>query len=432
MIGDIYAQYLKHPAISTDTRKIVPHSIFFCLKGENFDGNQFVQQALENGAEYVVTENASYTNHPQCFVVKDALETLQILATHHRLECHIPIIGITGTNGKTTTKELITAVLSKRFNTTATQGNLNNHIGVPLTLLSIHKDTEIAVVEMGANHLHEIAELCKMAYPNHGVVTNIGAAHLEGFKSFENILETKMGLYNAVIQESGTLFVNGKDLLLVKEGLTRIEEYKKKNDSNRAEIIYYAVDQPPFLNGTITEMDPFLKIKLFGQEFQTHLTGSYNLENILCAASIGRFFGVSDQQIIEALSNYSPSNHRSQIEKRGSNTIIADYYNANPTSMKAALDNFVQLKHPKKMAVIGDMFELGDFSAIEHEKIIELCKEYQIETYFIGTHFYPYDDGTHFYKSTQDFLPVYQELQLEDCMILVKGSRGVHLEGLFQ
>lgn len=429
MIGDIYSQFVKFPAISTDTRNIAPNSIFFCLKGEQFDGNQFVDQALENGAEFVVTENSSYTDHPKCFVVKNALETLQILATHHRLEFKIPIIGITGTNGKTTTKELITKVLSESFNVTSTKGNLNNHIGVPLTLLSITTETQIAVVEMGANHVGEISELCNMVYPTHGVLTNIGAAHLEGFKSFENILETKMGLYNAVIQENGTLFVNGKDLLLVKEALTRVENCKKKNPNKDTQIHYYGVDQIPFVNGTITEMNPNLKLTLFNQEVQTHLTGFYNLENILCAAAIGRYFNVPEDNVLKAIKGYIPSNQRSQVEKKGTNTIIADYYNANPTSMKAALDNFAQINHPQKIAIIGDMYELGDFSVIEHEKIIELCKEYQIDTYFIGTHFFELqNDNTHFYQSTQDFISAFRNLHFEEAMILVKGSRGVHLE----
>lgn len=433
MISDIYTEFLKNPIICTDTRKIVPNSIFFCLKGENYDGNQFVDQAFQMGAKCVVTEDSKYTDNPNCFVVKDSLETLQILATNHRLELKIPVIGITGTNGKTTTKELITAVLSQKYNVTATVGNLNNHIGVPLSLLSINEDTQIAVIEMGANHPNEIAELCKIAYPTHGVVTNIGAAHLEGFKTLENIIETKMGLYNSVIVENGVLFVNGKDLLLVKEAKSRIEDYQKKWGINNTQIQFYNVEQDPFVNAKVIEMNPYLTIDIFNQKLKTHLTGIYNLENILCAAAIGRYFDVSEDQIVKAISDYIPSNNRSQVEKMGNNTVIADYYNANPTSMKAALENFAHINHPNKMAIIGDMFELGDFSVIEHEKVIEMCNEYNIETYFIGTHFYELkNNSTHFFQSTQDFTTIFKNLPLSDTMILVKGSRGVHLEEIFK
>lgn len=433
MISDIYTEFLKNPFISTDTRKIVPNSIFFCLKGENYDGNQFVNQAFQMGAKCVVTENSRYTDNPNCFVVKDVLETLQILATNHRLELKIPVIGITGTNGKTTTKELITAVLSQKYKVTATVGNLNNHIGVPLSLLSINEDTEIAIIEMGANHPNEIAELCKIAYPTHGVITNIGSAHLEGFKTFENIIETKMGLYNSVIVENGILFVNGKDLLLVKEAKTRIEEFQKKWGANNAKIQFFNVQQDPFINGKVIDINPYLTLEIFNRVLKTHLTGIYNLENILCAAAIGKYFDVSEEQILKAIEDYIPSNNRSQVVKIGNNTIIADYYNANPTSMKAALDNFAGIKHKNKIAVIGDMFELGDFSVMEHEKVIELCKEYKIETYFIGTHFFDLkNDSTHFFQSTQDFIPTFKNLQLNETMILVKGSRGVHLEDIFK
>lgn len=433
MISEIYSQFLNYPVISTDTRKIIPDSIFFCLKGEQFDGNLFVNQALELGAKFVVTENSSFTDHPQCFVVKNALETLQILATHHRLELNIPIIGITGTNGKTTTKELITKVLSQKYKVQSTVGNLNNHIGVPLTILSISKEHQIAVVEMGANHLNEISELCTIAYPTHGVVTNIGNAHLEGFKSYENIVETKMGLYDAVIHENGVLFVNGKDLLLVKEAKTRIESSFKKTGHNNTQIQFYGVDQDPFINGSVTSIDPYLTIQILDHQIKTQITGAYNLDNILCAASIGRFFGVSDTQIMDAIQSYAPNNQRSQVKMIGNNTIIADYYNANPTSMKAAIENFMMITSSEKVAILGDMFELGDFSMDEHEKMINLCKEYQIETYFIGNQFYKFkNDSSYFYESVEQFKLVFETFQWKQKTILVKGSRGVHLEKLFE
>jgi len=433
MISEIYSQFLNYPVISTDTRKIIPDSIFFCLKGEQFDGNLFVNQALELGAKFVVTENSSFTDHPQCFVVKNVLETLQILATNHRLELKIPVIGITGTNGKTTTKELITKVLSQKYKVQSTVGNLNNHIGVPLTILSITKEHEIAIVEMGANHVNEISELCTIAYPTHGVVTNIGNAHLEGFKSYENIVETKMGLYDSVIHDNGVLFVNGKDLLLVKEAKSRIETSFKKIGYNNTQIQFYGVDQDPFINGSVSAIDPYLSILMFDQNIKTQITGAYNLDNILCAAAVGRFFGVSDTQISEAIKSYSLNNQRSQVKILGNNTIIADYYNANPTSMKAAIENFMMINASEKVAVLGDMFELGDFSSDEHEKIVNLCNECHLETYFIGNHFYSFkNDPTHFYESVEQFKSVFETLQWNQKTILVKGSRGVHLEKLFE
>lgn len=431
MISTIYSKFLEFPNISTDTRAIQPNSIFFCLKGENYDGNQFVNQALEQGAQYVVTDNSAFTDHPQCFVVKDVLETLQVLATSHRLEMKIPFIGITGTNGKTTTKELINAVLSQKFITKCTKGNLNNHIGVPLTLLSVNKNDQMAIIEMGANHLGEIADLCKMAYPTHGVVTNIGHAHLEGFGSFQNIITTKMGLYDAIIQDGGTLFINAKDTLLTQEADQRYQRTIQKNGNANARFIYYGIDKDTEVNGSIVSMNPYLTISLFGKEVPTHLTGVYNLDNILCAAAIGRFFGVTEMQICEAISAYNPTNSRSQVRLSGSNTIIADYYNANPTSMKAAIDNFALIEHLHKVAILGDMFELGDISKQEHQQIIDLCKSLHIETLFVGTHFMQLmSDNAHFFPSTKELNEYLLKYPIENKMVLIKGSRGVHLENL--
>ena len=431
MISTIYSKFLEFPTICTDTRAIQPNSIFFCLKGDNYDGNQFVNQALEQGAQYVVTENLAFTDHPQCFVVKDVLETLQVLATSHRLEMKIPFIGITGTNGKTTTKELINAVLSQKFVTKCTKGNLNNHIGVPLTLLSVTKNDQMAIIEMGANHLGEIADLCKISYPTHGVVTNIGQAHLEGFGSFQNIITTKMGLYDAIIQDGGTLFINAKDQLLTQEADLRFQKNIQKQGASNSRFIYYGIDKDTTVNGYVVSMNPYLTINLFGTEVLTHLTGVYNLDNILCAAAIGRFFGVTEEQICEAISNYLPNNSRSQVRLSGSNTIIADYYNANPTSMKAAIDNFALIEHQNKIAILGDMFELGELSKIEHQNIINLCKSYNMKTFFVGTHFMQLmSENAYFFPTTKELNEFILKNPIEESMVLIKGSRGVHLENL--
>jgi len=340
-IEELYKKFVQFPFICTDTRKITPNSLFFCLKGENFDGNLFVTEALEKGAEYVITEGRRERGERRKeIVVDDVLKTLQQLAHHHRRQLQIPIIGITGTNGKTTTKELFAAVLSKKYKTAYTQGNLNNHIGVPLTLLSIKKEDEIAIIEMGANHSGEIEELCKIAQPDYGLITNIGKAHLEGFGSVENVIETKTALYRA----AQVLFVNAEDGVLREKGEKEKGEISPSNFegvseglgslSQKSKIILYG--KTTNINGHIIEMNPYLVIELFGRKIQTHLTGNYNLPNILGAAAIGRYFGVPDQDICDAIAEYQPQNHRSQIIKSETNTIIADYYNANPTSMQAA------------------------------------------------------------------------------------------------
>ena len=369
-IENIYAKYLAHPQICTDTRNIIPDSIFVCLKGERFDGNQFALSALEQGASFVITENAALAENPRCIVVENSLAILQQLAAHHRQQLNIPIIGITGTNGKTTTKELVSAVLAQKFRTAFTKGNLNNHIGVPLTLLSIKPSDEMAIVEMGANHPGEIADLCAIARPTYGLITNVGKAHIEGFGSEAEIVHTKKALYRSVIADNGTLFVNVNDQKL-RDGL----DYGK--------VVYYAEGG----EGNIVNMSPYLRIRVAGREVDTHLTGSYNIYNFLAAAAVGHYFGVSDEQIADALGQYVPSNHRSQVNKIGTNVIISDYYNANPTSMEAAVRNLAQLQHPHKLAILGDMRELGPVSREEHQKIIRLCATLHLDALFVGSEF---------------------------------------------
>lgn len=411
-IENIYAKYLSHPQICTDTRNIIPDSIFVCLKGERFDGNQFALQSLEQGAAFVITENRALADNPRCIVVENSLETLQQLAAHHRQQLAIPVIGITGTNGKTTTKELVSTVLAKKFRTAYTKGNLNNHIGVPLTLLSIKPSDEIAIVEMGANHPGEIEFLCNIARPEFGLITNVGKAHIEGFGSEAEIINTKKALYRSVIRDHGTLFVNINDQKL-RDGL----DYDK--------VVYYAEGGEE----NIVNMSPYLRIHVAGHEVDTHLTGSYNIYNFLAAAAVGHYFGVSDEQIAEALGEYEPSNHRSQVNKIGTNVIISDYYNANPTSMEAAVRNLAQLQHPHKLAILGDMRELGHVSREEHLKIIQLCDTLHLDAIFVGAEFSAHQPE-HCYPDADKLNEALKAQPISDSLILVKGSNSMHLDKL--
>ena len=411
-IEHIYAQYLSHPQICTDTRNIIPDSIFVCLKGERFDGNQFALTALEQGAACVITENRALADNPRCIVVENSLETLQQLAAHHRQQLTIPVLGITGTNGKTTTKELVSTVLAQKYRTAYTKGNLNNHIGVPLTLLSIKPSDEIAIVEMGANHPGEIADLCAIARPTYGLITNVGKAHIEGFGSEAEIVHTKKALYRSVINNQGTLFVNINDQKL-RDGL----DYDK--------VVYYAEGG----EDNIVSMSPYLHIRVAGLEVDTHLTGSYNIYNFLAAAAVGHFFGVSDEHIAEALSQYEPSNHRSQVNKIGTNVIISDYYNANPTSMEAAVRNLAKLDHPRKLAILGDMRELGPISREEHLKIIQLCETLHLNAIFVGSEFSAHQPEYR-YPDADALNEALKAQPITDSLILIKGSNSMHLDKL--
>lgn len=411
-IEHIYAQYLSHPQICTDTRNIIPDSIFVCLKGERFDGNQFALTALEQGAACVITENRALADNPRCIVVENSPETLQQLAAHHRQQLTIPVLGITGTNGKTTTKELVSTVLAQKYRTAYTKGNLNNHIGVPLTLLSIKPSDEIAIVEMGANHPGEIADLCAIARPTYGLITNVGKAHIEGFGSEAEIVHTKKALYRSVINNQGTLFVNINDQKL-RDGL----DYDK--------VVYYAEGG----EDNIVSMSPYLHIRVAGLEVDTHLTGSYNIYNFLAAAAVGHFFGVSDEHIAEALSQYEPSNHRSQVNKIGTNVIISDYYNANPTSMEAAVRNLAKLDHPRKLAILGDMRELGPISREEHLKIIQLCETLHLNAIFVGSEFSAHQPEYR-YPDADALNEALKAQPITDSLILIKGSNSMHLDKL--
>jgi UDP-N-acetylmuramoyl-tripeptide--D-alanyl-D-alanine ligase len=419
-IEELYQCFLQCTTVSTDTRKIENNSLFVALKGDNFDANTFAQEALEKGASFAIIDNKQYyTNKDKMILVSDSLKTLQELAKYHRQQLGLPIISLTGSNGKTTTKELINVVLSKKYNTKATIGNLNNHIGVPLTLLSFNENTDIGIVEMGANHQKEIELLCSIAEPDYGYITNFGKAHLEGFGGIEGVITAKSELYNYLEENKKMVFVNLDD-----------EIQKNKTD----QITRYTFSQKEKSDVKIDSVsaNPMVKIGVNDLEIQSHLIGLYNANNINAAITIGKFFNISDIEIKKAIENYIPTNNRSQLIEKNSNTIILDAYNANPSSMSAAILNLIQLEGKQKIAVLGDMFELGNESLIEHKKIIELLQnETQIETYFVGHDFFANKlDATnlHFFETYDEFAKVFKEIGMTSKTILIKGSRGMALE----
>ena len=411
-IEELYKLYCTSYLVDTDTRKIRKGSIYFALKGENFNGNKFAIEALTNGANYAVIDEQEFNTHPKTILVKNVLETLQKLANFHRKKLNIPIISLTGSNGKTTTKELINAVLSQKFKTTATIGNLNNHIGVPLTLLSMTPTTEIGIVEMGANHLKEIKFLCGISEPNFGYITNFGKAHLEGFGSVEGIIKGKSELYNFLRNTNGFAFLNEDDDIQLKQaaGISSITFNK-----NSIQFI---------------EANPFVKIQFNNTRIESKLIGKYNYTNIAAAITIGNYFKVSVENIKNAIENYIPTNNRSQIIEKGTSKIILDAYNANPTSMQAALENFNQLKDNNKIIFLGDMFELGKESKKEHQKIADLATSYNFEkVYLIGKAFSTTNVKNAFvYDSFEAFKTSNQQFQFNKTTILIKGSRGMALE----
>ena len=380
MIETIYQHFTKVYRISTDSRKIEDGAVFFALKGENFDANDFALQVAEEGkASLVIADRKDLPKHERILIVDDTLKALQQLAQYHRQQMKATVIGITGTNGKTTTKELVSAVLAKKYRLIHTMGNLNNHIGVPLTLLSIKPDTEMAVVEMGANHPGEIADLCLLSDPDFGLITNVGKAHLEGFGSFEGVIETKTALYRHVKANGQAVFVNRMNGILWQrsEGQNRIS-YGCHCDAD------YPVEQGP--------CNPYLSVKWQEQEVRTRLVGVYNFENVAAAIAVGSYFGVKKEDIIEALESYTPTNSRSQVIDTEKNHIIMDAYNANPTSMQAALRNFANICGERHLLILGDMRELGSASEEEHRNILNLMKELGFkEAYLVGQNFCAYN-----------------------------------------
>lgn len=426
-IQSLYQHYLKHPIISTDTRNIARGCLFFALKGDKFDANTFAAQALNEGAAYAIIDNEAYQTDDRCILVPDVLTALQDLARHHRNQLHIPVVGLTGSNGKTTTKELIKAVLSQKYNTFATKGNLNNHIGVPLSILSLTQQTEIAVIEMGANHQKEIEFLCSIAQPSHGLITNIGMAHLDGFGGFEGVKKGKTELFAYLKANEGVVFINRNNPYL-------IEMRDKIGLSN---VIYYGTDAGETISGKLLKADPFIELswnnKTTSFNTEVHLTGAYNFENILAAIMIGQYFDVSPEAINAGLSGYQPNNNRSQITKTATNTVICDFYNANPSSMTAALSNIELLNATHKTVIIGDMFELGEESEAQHQQIIEQAEKLQVNTLiFIGKHFYEAKQmyKGHFFNTPAEASAFLTENPVSNSLVLLKGSRGMALEQL--
>ena len=424
--AQIYQLFLMHPVVETDTRKIVRDCIFFALKGENFDGNRFAAEALEKGAAYAVIDEAEYYIDNRTVLVEDTLKTLQELALFHRRQFKIPVLGITGSNGKTTSKELIAAVMSTKFKVTSTQGNLNNHIGVPLTLLRITSETEFAIIEMGANHGGEIAILSALAEPDYGIITNIGKAHLEGFGSFEMIKKTKGELYEHVKSGNGIIFYNQDNPILT----DLLGDYPRK--------VSYGINDA-WLKGEAHLAPPYIHAYIYfseeKSEVKTHLTGSYNFENIMAAACIGKYFKVEPRQIIKAIEGYIPQNNRSQLVERSGLKIIMDAYNANPTSMKASIESFASVFSEPKHLILGDMLELGEQSVDEHIQVLQKIQEYHFEAVFlVGPIFMQAAAPFSFRVFGQtDELAVYLKAHpIKEGAVLVKGSRGIKLEKIVE
>lgn len=420
-ISELYKIYKQYPEVSTDTRNSPKDSIFFALKGANFNGNEYAEKAIDSGCSYAIVDESKYATRPNIILVEDCLDTLQKLANHHRKQLKTPVIGITGTNGKTTTKELITSVLSQEYNVLATQGNLNNHIGVPLTLLRIKKEHEIAIIEMGASHVGEIKVLSEMAMPNYGVITNIGHAHIEGFGSYENVIKAKGELYEYIRStRDGKIFIDYDNSLLreMSEGITSI---------------YYGLEEDLFISGKVLSIRPFLEFEWkFGtrrNKVKTNLIGEYNLSNALAAITIGKYLGVKASLICKAIEEYQPTNNRSQLKETDRNMLIIDAYNANPTSMHAALENFDHMDVNHKVLILGDMKELGPDTDLEHQKVADYVSHHNFDrVIFVGDNFSRITTDYPRFKDLDSLKYYLKENPIADSYILLKGSRGVQLE----
>jgi UDP-N-acetylmuramoyl-tripeptide--D-alanyl-D-alanine ligase len=423
-IQDLYTLYSSHPSIQTDTRKLQQGDLFFALKGPNFNGNKFAKQALDTGAAYVIIDEPVDFTDDRLIVTDDTLHTLQQLALYHRQQFDIPFIAITGSNGKTTTKELVHEVLSSTYITYTTKGNLNNHIGVPLTILSVKKDAEMAVIEMGANHQKEIASYCAYTLPTHGIITNCGKAHLEGFGGEEGVRKGKGELYDYLRTNNGTVFLLS-DYDYLKEmsrGITKIKTY----GTSDADIVGIADN-----NKELLEVNMLKGTSL--QHIKTNLVGAYNLPNVLVAVAVGKYFNVPDDKIKTALENYIPSNSRSQLIEKDGNKIILDAYNANPTSMKAAIENFAGMDGTDKILLLGGMMEMGEQSLKEHNSIVELINQYKWKNVvLVGGDF---DKVNHHYinfKNSTEAKEWLKQQHVENAMLLVKGSRSMQMEKVLE
>lgn len=424
MIEQLYDVYLKHPHVQTDTRRLQAGEIFFALKGPNFNGNTFAAKALEMGAAAVVIDEDQQLLDDRVFVVDDALATLQQLALHHRKQFTIPFLAITGSNGKTTTKELVSSVLATTYRTSTTHGNLNNHIGVPLTILSIPIDAEMAVIEMGANHQKEIASYCSYTLPNFGLITNCGKAHLEGFGGIEGVRKGKGELFDHLRKVDGTAFVmwDYDYFHPMSNGLTKLVTYGTKD----ADITGRVISSEPFLEVEITHGSSIGRIK-------SNLVGEYNLPNILVAVTVGLYFNVTEDKIKEAIETYVPTNSRSQLISRNSNTFVLDAYNANPTSMKAAIENFAKQTHSQKYVCIGGMMELGEESVAEHQGIVDLLKQFSwTGVLLVGGDFSKSTHPFHFLPDAVAAMEWLRKQAITNSMFLIKGSRSMKMETLMQ
>lgn len=427
---ELYQIYLKHPIICTDSRNVTPNSLFFALKGDKFDGNKYASSALEKGAAYAIIDDAQHQKGEQYILVEDGLTCLQQLARFHRNQFKIPVIGITGSNGKTTTKELMTNVLKSSYPTHATQGNFNNHIGVPLTLLAMKPETEVAIIEMGMNHLGEIAELCKIANPTHGLITNIGKAHLEGVGGVEGVKKAKSELYDYLKANKGLIFVNRDENFLWE----LVSDYRKKLSYSQvaklAEHYIYQVelqDSSTFVKATFkNDLEQSIEVK-------SQLIGTYNFNNIMTAIVIGQYFKVSPLKIKAAVESYIPSNNRSQVVQRGNNTFILDAYNANPTSMKNALNYFHNYPAENKIAILGDMLELGKASLEEHQNILSQIEKLNIQqVILVGKEFKQCNSKHSHFANIDEVKAWYSQQTFENTSFLIKGSRGIQLELLLE
>lgn len=422
-IEDIYKIYQQYSSIQTDTRKLQKDDFFFALKGPNFNGNQFAKQALDAGSAYVVADEPVGFDDEKIIYVDDVLITLQQLAKYHREQFSIPFIAITGSNGKTTTKELLHEVLATTYKTYTTKGNLNNHIGIPLTILKIEPDAEMAVIEMGANHLHEIAGYCEYAKPTHGLITNIGKAHLEGFGGEEGVKKGKGELFEYLKNHGGTIFVNTDDVAVYDLGqsLNNVVFYGSKSENERGEI----VRNDPFIKVRIENKSPFT--------IQTSLVGAYNLPNVLAAVCVGKYFKINVEKIKGAIENYQPSNSRSQLIQRGSNSIILDAYNANPGSMQAAIENFAKMKGDKKVLLLGSMMELGTESEKEHAAIISLIDQHRWnKVVLVGKNFGEIKSDYIHFENAEQARNWMKDQQFENTQFLIKGSRSMQMEKVLE
>ena len=414
-ITNIYNKYLSHPNICIDSRKIKPNSIFFGIKGEFYNGNKFAKQAIENGCYYAVIDDPEYESK-NCILVKDSIKTLQALAKVHRKNLRIPVIGITGSNGKTTTKELINSTLSSSKNTYSTKGNLNSQIGVALSILEIDQTHEIAVIEMGANQIGEIKKLCEITRPTHGIITNIGKAHLEGFGNITAILKEKTELYKFILKNNGIIFVNGDDKILLKES--------KKNN-----IVRYGKKENIEYTAKINKVFPFVSIIKENKIINSNLVGEFQYYNILSACCIANHFNIHFSEIKKSIELYVPKNNRTEIVKTKDNYIILDAYNANPTSVKKMITYFSGIEKDNKVCIIGEMRELGKHSKKEHKLIIDYTDNLNLDAIFIGKDFKKIQNKNTF-KSVSDFIKNINKYKLKNNAILIKGSRGLKLEKL--